>query len=133
MENRMAALFEGKGKDRPLLTAKGYRNVLLLFLSFNLVLLGFSQFSAISVDAFDESQDYQEPVFCAKCHPTKFVEWNETAHAQAFSDPVFQAQWQAQGSPDICLQCHTTGFNKTTGEFSFEGVTCEMCHGPGGT
>jgi nitrate/TMAO reductase-like tetraheme cytochrome c subunit len=85
------------------------------------------------VYAIDSSQDYQEPIFCANCHEAEFAEWNETAHAQAFSDPVFQEQWQAEGSPDVCLQCHTTGFDRTTGDFEFEGVTCEMCHGLGGT
>jgi hypothetical protein len=78
------------------------------------------------------SSDYKGEVFCARCHPEQFETWNQTAHLQAFNDPKFQEQWQAQGSPEACLTCHTTGFEVETGEFEFENVGCEICHGPGG-
>lgn len=75
---------------------------------------------------------YQGEVFCANCHPQEFETWNQTAHVQAFDDPVFQEQWQSQGSPDACLSCHTTGFEIETGDFEYSNVGCEICHGPGG-
>jgi len=53
-----------------------------------------------------------------------------TLHAQAFSSPVFQQDWQELGSKITCLECHTTGYNPATGAYSFERVTCESCHGP---
>ena len=31
-----------------------------------------------------------------------------------------------------CLGCHTTAFNKLTGHYLEDRVTCESCHGPGG-
>lgn len=69
---------------------------------------------------------------CGNCHVTQFDEWNQTAHAQAFTDPVFQEQWQAQGSPDVCLECHTTNYDESSGDYEFEYVGCELCHTPRG-
>jgi nitrate/TMAO reductase-like tetraheme cytochrome c subunit len=68
---------------------------------------------------------------CVTCHEGQYKEWNETAHSKAYSDPEFQVAWEEKGSPDECLQCHTTGFDNSTGAYSFEGVTCESCHGAG--
>lgn len=82
-----------------------------------------------SVSAEQASASYQGPEFCGGCHTEEYHEWNGTMHAQAFSDPIFQAVWNARGQPSYCLACHTTGYNETTGEYALEGVTCERCHG----
>ncbi len=44
-------------------------------------------------------------------------------------DPAFKDELLQSHDPSVCLPCHTTGFDKGTGEFHAEGVTCEACHG----
>lgn len=70
------------------------------------------------------------PAECQSCHLDIANHWQESPHAHAFDDPVFQEQWAALGQPDDCLRCHTTGFEPATGLFAAEGVECEACHGP---
>ena len=67
---------------------------------------------------------------CAGCHSDIHDTWSGTLHSQAFSSPIFQEDWTKQGSAVACLECHTTGFDKDSGKFAEEGVTCEACHGP---
>jgi hypothetical protein len=66
---------------------------------------------------------------CAECHLDITQDWQGSAHAQAYADPRFQAEWVSQGEDPACLACHTTGFVPRTGEFDHPGVTCEACHG----
>ena len=75
--------------------------------------------------------DYVSPTICQTCHADNYDEWDGTAHSNAFVDEAFQSEWQSQGSPSECLECHTTGFDATSGEYAFEGVTCESCHEAG--
>jgi predicted CXXCH cytochrome family protein len=67
---------------------------------------------------------------CKDCHDNIHTDWVSTRHAQAYSSPVFQRDWDELDLDQHCLECHTTGFDPTTGEFAEEGVTCEACHGP---
>ena len=67
---------------------------------------------------------------CSGCHKDIHETWSGTLHSQAFSSPIFQEDWTKQGSAVACLECHTTGFDKDSGKFAEEGVTCEACHGP---
>jgi len=67
---------------------------------------------------------------CNQCHENIHTAWMTTRHAQAFSAPIFQRDWEEQGSQVSCLECHTTGYVAETGNYSEEGVTCEACHGP---
>ena len=67
---------------------------------------------------------------CGACHLNIKDRWHDSAHANAYKDPVFQDWWLGAGQPGDCLLCHTTGYNPTTGEFKAEGITCEACHGP---
>jgi predicted CXXCH cytochrome family protein len=67
---------------------------------------------------------------CGSCHDIIRNHWSESGHGQAFDDPVFQQEWAAQGQPDACLSCHTSGFDITTGEWDAPGVTCTTCHYP---
>ncbi|MEZ4592709.1 MAG: cytochrome c3 family protein [Chloroflexota bacterium] len=66
---------------------------------------------------------------CQECHLDVASHWEDSAHAHAFDDEVFQAQWLALGEPGECLACHTTNFQPATGEYDQEGVACESCHG----
>ncbi|TDA70008.1 MAG: hypothetical protein D9V47_03060 [Clostridia bacterium] len=41
-------------------------------------------------------------------------------------------QWvKADPREYTCAGCHTAGFNKETGNWAENGITCESCHGPG--
>lgn len=97
--------------------------ILLLIIVYS---IGFSGVNAMPLESFVGSDT------CGNCHVTQYDEWNQTAHSQAFTDPIFQAQWQAQGSPSVCVSCHTTNYKESSGDYQFEDVGCEMCHTPRG-
>lgn len=81
--------------------------------------------SSASELAFQQSQPA-----CESCHPEEYADWKNTVHAQAALDPVFREQFNKSHNQGDCLKCHTTGFDKESGKFTWEGVTCEACHGP---
>ena len=80
---------------------------------------------------------------CKICHKSEkrgkqFPIWEESKHSQSFaalSSPQASAKAQEAGvenpvdSPK-CLKCHAPLFEKAP-ELKTEGVTCEVCHGPG--
>ena len=96
-----------------------------------LLALALASGALLTVSAATAQQNYIGPQACSGCHPENYEKWEGSKHAQAFSDPVFQEVWTGRGSPPECLACHTTGFDPETGEYAFEGVTCESCHGAG--
>jgi nitrate/TMAO reductase-like tetraheme cytochrome c subunit len=67
---------------------------------------------------------------CRECHENIINVWSGTRHSQAFSSPIFQRDWAAEGSNVTCLECHTTGYDPATGKYTEAGVGCESCHGP---
>lgn len=73
--------------------------------------------------------EFAGPETCAGCHAAEHEEWKDSRHAGAFGEP-FASYWKAHGKSAECLGCHTTGFDSTSGQFAFEGVSCESCHGP---
>lgn len=73
--------------------------------------------------------DTQAPQ-CAVCHTEFQMTWQAGPHGQAGSDPVFLAQWTAQGKPGACLVCHVTGYDPATASWEEDGVACEACHSP---
>ena len=73
---------------------------------------------------------YAGPEACAACHEDIHDLWQDSRHAQAFSSPIFQRNWQEVDSEFECLTCHTTGFDPAINTYEHEGVTCEACHGP---
>jgi hypothetical protein len=79
------------------------------------------------------NEEYAGPEYCETCHPRQYDEWSTTNHSQAYDDPNFREQWEEEGRPGECLECHTTGFDLSTNTYEVEGVTCEVCHGPGNT
>jgi len=66
---------------------------------------------------------------CQECHLDVTNHWGPSAHANAFSDPTFQARWVGMGEPGECLTCHTTDYDPATGEYDVEGISCQACHG----
>jgi predicted CXXCH cytochrome family protein len=72
---------------------------------------------------------YAGSAACEICHEDLHKDWINTRHAQAFSSPIFQRDWEELAKQTTCLQCHTTGFDPVSGSYAEEGVTCEACHG----
>jgi len=78
-----------------------------------------------------QDEEYLGPEACITCHQEKYDEWNESKHAEAYSDHEFQQEWEEVENQEDCLQCHTTGYDQETETYALEGVTCEQCHGVG--
>jgi hypothetical protein len=87
---------------------------------------------------------------CAQCHSQIVKEWQGSYMAQAWSNPLFQAEFnkflKQQGvqhdtqhpSRAACLRCHAPAAVlgqdlALRQEVSREGVTCEICHRVGAT
>ncbi len=76
---------------------------------------------------------------CGECHQSIYAVWQESLHAKAWSDPIFQAAYQrstdayGQEQSRVCLSCHTPTV-RHGGDFDVEdsvtaeGVTCDFCH-----
>jgi len=80
---------------------------------------------------------------CAICHKTEsqgkqYPIWQGTKHSQSFAafstpqaaDVAKQANVQNPAESPDCLKCHAPLYEKAA-ELKAEGVTCEVCHGPG--
>ena len=65
---------------------------------------------------------------CVLCHEQQTKDWQASPHAQTMND-TFLNGWTKGGKKIECLVCHTTQFDRKTGKFSHEGITCESCHG----
>ncbi len=73
---------------------------------------------------------------CLRCHTGLTA-----PHVERWKRVKFESFNVIQEAPDFidgddeyrktCYECHTTGYNKKTGTYSEEGITCEACHGPG--
>jgi len=66
---------------------------------------------------------------CTTCHTEFQMTWQNGPHGQAGTDPVFLADWTAQGKPGACLVCHTTGYDPATATWESDSVDCVACHG----
>ena len=97
-----------------------------LFL-FTILLYG----NSVEVAEAQVSDAYVGPDTCASCHPSNFEDWEESEHSTAFTNTLFQDEWDSEGKPEACLECHTTGYDPSSGEYALEDVTCESCHGEG--
>ncbi len=90
------------------------------------------------------------PGKCKQCHRKQYDSWQKTRMANSFDvlKPGVKAEEKRMAGLDpvkdytgeeTCLSCHTTGYGLAGGFVSIEktpemaGVTCESCHGYGGT
>jgi hypothetical protein len=90
------------------------------------------------------------PGKCRECHQAQYDSWKKTRMANSFnvlrSGEKSQEKKMVGLDPDkdythdeTCLPCHTTGYGLVGGFLSIEqtpemaGVSCEACHGHGGT
>jgi hypothetical protein len=81
---------------------------------------------------------------CQVCHKTEkqgqqYPLWEQSKHSQAFAalgKPEAAEKAKALGvtgnpaESSVCLKCHAP-FSAKAPEFKAEGVSCEICHGPG--
>lgn len=65
---------------------------------------------------------------CEECHIDVVADWQDSDHAMTFHTEAFQSAI-ADGADDSCYACHTTGYTAFNGEYHYEGITCEACHG----
>jgi hypothetical protein len=88
---------------------------------------------------------------CGSCHSEIFAEWRASRMSQAWTDPVFQADWEDQGKLYVCRYCHSplleqqpvivdrlASITPVSGhelpnplyikDFEQEGVSCVACH-----
>jgi len=96
-----------------------------------------------AINAYAQTPTYVGSQKCQICHRTEkqgqqFPIWEMSNHAKSFtalSSPAAAANAQALGVKDPttdpkCLKCHAPLFDKAA-DLKAEGVTCEVCHGPG--
>jgi hypothetical protein len=73
---------------------------------------------------------------CGLCHTEIHKEWLETAHAQAWVDPVYQAAIKDRPRSELCHKCHKPDAvleragrqPKPREALVDEGVSCTACH-----
>jgi nitrate/TMAO reductase-like tetraheme cytochrome c subunit len=76
---------------------------------------------------------------CGSCHIDVHAEWQDSAHARAFVDPVFQAQLATRAEPEHCVPCHAPGpvlerlgqMPHARKDHREEGIHCIACHQSG--
>jgi Cytochrome c554 and c-prime len=108
-----------------------------------IVLLAIITAAVLLIGLFGQTFTYVGSAKCAICHKTEtqgqqYPIWQKSKHSMslaALSSPDAAPKAQAAGvqnpaeSPQ-CLKCHGPLFEKAP-ELKAEGVTCEVCHGPG--
>ncbi len=77
---------------------------------------------------------YRGAAYCQSCHPQEYREWQNSLMANATTEVLFehrsrQLAWMMP--EDRCLACHAPLVGQ--GVKKEEGVSCEVCHGPGRT
>ena len=106
-----------------------------------ILMIGISLIFTFSL--FSQEFTYVGAGKCKICHKTEkqgkqFPLWEERKHSKSFAAlcsseaPARAKEMEVENpaeSPD-CLKCHSPLFEKAP-EFKEEGVTCEVCHGPG--
>lgn len=81
---------------------------------------------ATAVTALAEAD--KESDTCSVCHEQETKDWQASPHAQTMND-IFLNEWTNEGKKWECLVCHTSQFDRKTGTFSHDGISCQSCHG----
>ena len=92
----------------------------------------------------DQSVQLLGAAICRECHTAIYDEWRASWMAAAYSNAVFQTEFQRWQTlaPDLgeepldCLRCHAPGvlisrIPEQRETLANEGVTCEICHRTG--
>ncbi len=89
-----------------------------------------------------EKLQYMGSGFCLSCHLSVVAYRPQTLqHVQYWMQSKFKTFEIVQQQPDFkqgneeyrkqCYPCHTTGYDRESGTYAEENITCEACHGPG--
>lgn len=78
---------------------------------------------------------------CGRCHTEHHAEWKRSAHARAFTDPIYQRALVGKPRPELCHGCHVPGeVQRRLGHrpeprthHRDDGVDCAACHVSGET
>lgn len=70
---------------------------------------------------------------CAECHADIAEQWEDSAHAQAATGPLYTAMVEdlgADAARDQCQRCHEplAAIGHEEARVAAEGVTCDVCH-----
>ena len=93
---------------------------------------------AFIISLFGQEFTYVGAAKCKICHKSEkqgkqFLIWEESKHSKSFlalaSEEVKAEVPDAPENPE-CLKCHSP-FHEKAPELKEEGITCEVCHGPG--
>jgi len=101
---------------------------LLLSLLIALPLMGFMLF-VTQAKADDEPVQQPASTDCATCHAEVQTAWESGKHAESGQTDAFIQDWNAQGKPSACLECHSPAHDAASASTGMTGVTCEACHG----
>jgi len=109
------------------------------------VFAALAAFAALVLAAALPGQDftYVGAQKCAMCHKSEaqgrqFTIWESSPHAKSYQALTSPKAAEAAKSMNVskpaedpqCLKCHAPLFEKAP-DLKAEGVTCEVCHGPG--
>ncbi len=66
---------------------------------------------------------------CIGCHVDDARHWHASAHASAFTNEIFQAEWQPHHQA-ACVRCHAPLADPEApqGEAAQNGISCAVCH-----
>ena len=88
-----------------------------------------------------DGDDPNAAATCGKCHKDHYDEWHGRSHANAWVDPIYQAELKTKSKPESCHACHIPSeVLKRLGkkpevrkELLDDGVGCVACHKVGDT
>ena len=100
--------------------------------------------SILIIGLFAQDFTYVGAAKCKICHKTEkqgrqFPIWEDSRHSKAYEDLFSETALKVAKERNLdkppsehpdCLKCHGPLYEKAP-EIKAEGVTCEVCHGPG--
>jgi hypothetical protein len=100
---------------------------IIIGLCFALILASITAVATTRVSASNPQQEINGED-CQSCHEDTVALWEGSSHSSATTGADFVTAWANAGRTPECLECHTTGFDATTGHFEEAGITCQVCH-----
>jgi len=110
----------------------------MLFFALALALLSLTSARAGNLE--QTPQPTQPSSDCRECHWDIFITWEQSSHGKGLSCPQCHLVDQdenhareghgAQGGPQQCMDCHTTGYDPVTDTWVEDNIHCTSCHAP---
>lgn len=111
----------------------------VLFLMIPLVFFASSQLAHAQVSVGVQTPEDGDEPDCRECHWHIFLDWEASKHGQGLSCGQCHLSDQnnhsrsghgAQGGPERCMSCHTTGYNAENDTWEEDNIHCKACHSP---